>query len=114
MATETRGSIRISQSLADAIKDEQTRLWIEQRIKISQSDLLEKAWFVAAMVEATDPPAAPVIAPIPYRVEHQRWHDILERVLEDDDEKLGIMKNLEWAEAAINAKGPTKKRANGG
>ena len=46
------------------------------------------------------PDESPLERPL-YRRDNQRWHDILEQVLNDPDEALGIMKNLEWAERTV-------------
>lgn len=55
--------------------------------------------------------------PSRYRPENLEWHDRLEMTLNDPDEKLGIQKNLEWAERTVTSKlnqaRPAGKRASG-
>lgn len=55
--------------------------------------------------------------PLRYRPENLEWHDRLEMTLNDPDEKLGIQKNLEWAERTVTFKlnqlRPAGKRASG-
>ena len=67
---------------------------------------------VALAVEK--PPAEAAQRPL-FRKENARWHEILEQVLNDPDEALGIMKNLEWAERTVLEKRrrPAGRLANG-
>lgn len=86
----------------------------ESRIPIGV--MVEQAWALYIRAKSTAdadlPPAIPSI-PIPYLAGNKRWHDILEQVLNDPDEALGIMKNLEWAERTVTAKPPKQKKGNG-
>lgn len=42
---------------------------------------------------------------------HARWHIMLDEVLNDEDEREGIEKNLKWAATFIRKKAPKSKRA---
>jgi lipoate-protein ligase A len=48
-----------------------------------------------------------------YREENIPWHEKLEEVLNDPDEKIGIQKNLEWAENSVRQKRISARRKSG-
>lgn len=60
--------------------------------------------------ESTKPHPLPVVAPKPANA---RWHGMLDEILADKEERIGIEKNLQWAVDSIRKKtGPKSKHAS--
>jgi len=92
-------SIRLPQPL----KKRLDQACLDRDVKKQDAVILAiEAWLAGTtpVGVADGPPFATAERPL-YRRANQRWHAILEDVLNDPDEALGIQKNLEWAERTI-------------
>ena len=113
MTDRKKTSLSFSASLAKKVKQRGIDFDLDFSSAIEQA-CIEWVAGPAAASPAHAPPGEAAERPL-FRKENQRWHAILEQVLNDPDEALGIMKNLEWAERTVleKRKRPAGRLANG-